>query len=112
MRLIMQIFYQLLYHNLAWTYDLVSAMVSIGRWKDWIHAAMPHLHGERILELGFGPGHLQVALARQGTQPFGLDESSQMARQAYRRLNREHLPAALMQGYAQHLPFPTIHSIA
>ena len=24
-----------LYHSMAWSYDLVAATVSLGRWKDW-----------------------------------------------------------------------------
>ncbi len=66
--------------------------------------AMPYLSG-RVLEIGFGPGHLQVALNEAGMQAFGLDESRQMGRQARRRLRRGKYPQHLINGYAQSLPF-------
>jgi ubiquinone/menaquinone biosynthesis C-methylase UbiE len=97
-------FYHLLYHQFAWTYDLVAWLVSLGRWNDWARAALPHLEG-RVLELGFGPGHLQAALAGGGLVSFGLDESRQMTRQAARRLRRRGRPARLARGRAQTLPY-------
>lgn len=94
----------LLYHQLAWTYDLVAAVVSLGRWRDWVLTALPHLEG-RVLELGFGPGHLQMALHQKGAQAFGLDESRQMVRQAANRLTKAGCPQRLCRGQAQSLPF-------
>jgi len=83
----------------------VAAIVSLGRWQDWLMQAMPYLSG-RVLEIGFGPGHLQVALNEAGMQAFGLDESRQMGRQARRRLCRGKYPQRLIDGYAHNLPFP------
>ena len=73
-------FFFVLYHQFAWTYDLVAATVSLGRWKDWVRSALPYLSG-RVLEIGFGPGYLQLSLFELGIPAFGLDESRQMARQ-------------------------------
>jgi SAM-dependent methyltransferase len=100
---ILRTVYYLLYHQFAWTYDLVAAVVSLGLWQDWVKTALPFIHG-RVLEIGFGPGHLQVALNENGTSVFGLDESSQMAKQASRRLRRRNLPVRLMSGYAHNIP--------
>jgi ubiquinone/menaquinone biosynthesis C-methylase UbiE len=99
-------FFHLLYHEFAWTYDLVAATVSLGRWKTWVLTALPYLSG-RVLEIGFGPGHLQLSMSARGMQPFGLDESLQMGRQASRGLRRKGFPANLSRGVAQNLPFPT-----
>ena len=77
-------FFHLLYHQFAWTYDWVAAIVSLGRWKDWISATLPYLDGPLVLEIGHGPGHLQVALQAKGIQAVGLDASAQMGRQADR----------------------------
>ena len=96
--------YHLLYHQFAWTYDFVAALVSAGRWKDWVRTALPYLQG-RVLEIGFGPGHLQLAMHERGLRSFGLDESRQMARQAGRRLRRAGLRPHLARGRAQTLPF-------
>ena len=107
MRLISSLFrlaFHLLYHQFAWAYDLVAALVSLGRWNDWVLAALPHLDG-RVLELGYGPGHLQVSLHQKGAMPFGLDESRAMARQASRCLRKSGLNSRLSRGYAQDLPF-------
>jgi ubiquinone/menaquinone biosynthesis C-methylase UbiE len=105
MRKFMRFFFHHFYHALAWTYDFVAAVVSIGRWKDWGRAALPHLRGKRVLEIGFGPGHLLVEMNRSGFQTAGLDESPQMIRQAKRNLSWNNLPVALSRGYAQFLPF-------
>jgi ubiquinone/menaquinone biosynthesis C-methylase UbiE len=107
MRLIlsfMRFVYYFLYHPFAWMYDFVAAAVSLGRWNDWVACALPHLNG-RMLELGYGPGHLQLSLHEKGLPAFGLDESRQMARQASRRLRKKGLEPRLTRGNAKVLPF-------
>lgn len=105
MRRFMHFFFYHFYHALAWMYDAVAATVSLGRWKDWGRTALAFVQGERVLELGFGPGHLQVEIYRAGRQAFGLDESRQMTRQARHHLMRHGAPLRLVRGYTQHLPF-------
>ena len=107
------LFFRLLYHPLAWSYDAVAAIVSIGRWRRWVLQAGRYASGPRILELGFGPGHLQTDLHRQGFQVFGLDESAQMARQARGRLKHYGLSYRLARGLAQRLPYASecFHSV-
>jgi ubiquinone/menaquinone biosynthesis C-methylase UbiE len=104
MRSILRTTYSLLYHSFAWSYDAVAAFVSLGHWRQWIRCSLPYLSG-RVLEIGYGPGHLQVDLSARGLPVFGLDESPQMARQAQRQLLKNVLPPALTRGYAQHMPF-------
>jgi ubiquinone/menaquinone biosynthesis C-methylase UbiE len=99
-----RLFFHLLYHPFAWTYDLVAATVSLGRWRGWVMSALPYLDG-RVLEIGFGPGHLQQAMEVRGLTAFGLDESRQMGHLARQGLRRKGLPVRLARGYAQHLPF-------
>jgi ubiquinone/menaquinone biosynthesis C-methylase UbiE len=116
----MRLFFRLLYHELAWTYDLVAWLVSFGQWKAWGRAAIPRLHGKRILELAHGPGHLLVAMNRAGLAPVGLDLSPQMGQLAQVRLrggismpplpyNRDAGPLrampALVRARAQAMPF-------
>src|SRR5207237_1096722 len=64
-----------------------------------------YLDGPRVLEIGHGPGHLQLAMRQKGLLAFGLDESRQMGRMAFSRLARAGLPATLARGHAQYLPF-------
>jgi ubiquinone/menaquinone biosynthesis C-methylase UbiE len=105
MRRLLGLFFRLLYHQFAWTYNFVAAGVSLGRWQGWVLQARPFLRG-RVLEIGFGPGHLQKALNEEALEAFGLDESRQMCRQARGRLRRSGYPVQLTRGYAQCLPFP------
>jgi ubiquinone/menaquinone biosynthesis C-methylase UbiE len=102
---LLSLFFRLLYHQFAWTYDLVAWLVSLGRWQEWVHSIMPHMDG-RVLEIGFGPGHLQLSLHEHNLPVFGLDESRQMAVMSRRRLRRHGFSANLSRGYAQNLPYP------
>jgi ubiquinone/menaquinone biosynthesis C-methylase UbiE len=92
------------YREFAWTYDVVAWLVSDGLWRRWALAALPELQG-RILELGFGPGHMQLALSGRHTVA-GLDASPQMAAMAAQRLRRYGASPRLALGLAQALPFP------
>lgn len=105
LRAALRFFFYHLYHGLSWAYDLVAWTVSLGGWRDWGRAALPHLAGTRVLELGFGPGHLQRALTEAGFQAIGLDESRQMCRRAAALLRQNGFPPALARGYAQTIPF-------
>lgn len=98
-------FFYLLYQPFAWTYDTVAWAVSLGRWRQWIAATLPELHGPRILELGHGPGHLQVAMRSKQLIPFGVDLSSQMGVIAARRLRHASQLALLVRASGTQLPF-------
>jgi len=85
----------------------VAAFVSLGHWNNWTREIIPFFHGTNFLELGFGPGHLQVEIIQRGLHVYGLDESPQMVRQASRLIRYNHLSATLVRGLAQQLPFQT-----
>ena len=119
MKTLLRFFFRLLYHEFAFTYDLVAATVSLGRWKDWVLSVLPFVQGMRILEIGHGPGHLQRALLERNLLAVGIDASSQMGRLAKRNLrhfvqsnaDRSESPLAytqinLTRGISQSLPFP------
>jgi len=62
--------------------------------------------GGRVVELGFGPGHLQLEMQRRGINCIGIDESAQMCKIAHRRLTRV-IPGkdlTLLRGLAEQLP--------
>ncbi len=102
----LRLFFRYFYHELAWTYDPVASLVSLGRWDIWVQAAISFVKGIDVLELGFGPGHLQAKLVGAGFRTTGIDESSQMVRRASSRLKT--LGGAepqLVRGLAQDLPF-------
>jgi ubiquinone/menaquinone biosynthesis C-methylase UbiE len=118
---LLRIFFRLLYHQFAFTYDLVAATVSLGRWKEWILCVLPFIEGHRILEIGHGPGHLQRALQDQSLDTFGLDASPQMGQLARQNLKRfirsktaestndkaSYAQINLTRGLSQNLPFPS-----
>jgi ubiquinone/menaquinone biosynthesis C-methylase UbiE len=99
------VFFRYLYHELAWAYDWVAAIVSLGRWATWIETSLPFLNGAKILELGHGPGHLIVKLTQSDRQIFGIDLSPRMSALAFARLKRSSLTANLSTAKSQRLPF-------
>jgi SAM-dependent methyltransferase len=103
----MRLFFELLYHEFAWSYDLVAWTVSLGRWRSWVLSTLPYLTGPTVLEIGHGPGHLQAALQNRGIMAIGLDESRQMGRLAIRNLYHSGLVPILVNAYAQSSPFTT-----
>ena len=121
MKTLLRFFFKLLYHQFAFVYDLVAATVSLGRWKDWVMSILPFVEGQRVLEIGFGPGHLQRSLLNRGLFTVGIDESTPMARLAKRNLRKisfaansqnsldsnltDYTQHNLTRGLAQHLPF-------
>jgi len=98
----MRVFFNLLYHPFAFTYDLVAATVSFGKWKDWVYNIIPFIEGTRILELGHGPGHLQRILLNRGLFAVAIDESAQMGTLAKHRLGSSQ---KLTHALAQKIPF-------
>lgn len=98
----MRVFFNLLYHPLAFTYDLVAATVSFGHWKDWVYSILPFIEGDLVLELGHGPGHLQRTLLDHGLAAVAIDESAPMGTLAKRRLRNSH---KLARALAQKIPF-------
>ncbi len=107
--------FRLLYNELAWTYDAVSEVVSLGQWGDWQRVALRHLGappGAPVLELAHGTGRLACALRWHGYRLVALDRSPAMGRIARRRLLRWGWRPALVRAEAQALPFGAGHFAA
>lgn len=97
--------FRLLYNELAWTYDVVSWLVSLGAWREWQRAALPFVTGKRVLEVGHGPGHMLLELKASGYQAVGLDLSPYMGRLARRWAQQAETAVSLVRGEVQALPF-------
>lgn len=100
--------FRLLYNEMAFTYDTVSAVVSLGAWRCWQQAAMrylPHADAGYVLEIAHGTGNLQLDLHRAGYDSFGYDLSPYMGRIAAAKMRRHQAEPRLTRGMAQQLPF-------
>lgn len=108
MKIFLRIFFDLLYHPFAWTYDVVSWVVSGGRWNNWVRSVMHLIDGENILELGCGTGTLQTGLLSVGHHTIAIDESRQMLRIVARRLatNFPSYKPRLVRARAESIPLP------
>ena len=105
-RRLVEIGFRLLYNEMAWSYDTVSWLVSLGQWRRWQLAALPYLPAAGpLLEVAHGPGHLLLALSEQGRVVHGCDLSAAMGRQAARRLRRANRPVRLTRSAVQALPY-------
>lgn len=99
-------FFRLLYNELAWAYDLIACVVSLGQWTAWVRTTIPYLYRGRVLELAHGPGHLLRAMAeKDGLVPVGLDLSPYMGRLAKGRLRKAGFAVPLVRARAEALPF-------
>ncbi len=100
--------FRLLYNELAFTYDLVSRVVSLGQWRCWQRASLKYLNigpDEYVLELAHGTGNLQVDLHQAGIRSIGLDFSPYMGRIAQRKITQHKFDISLIQATALQLPF-------
>lgn len=100
--------FRLLYNELAFTYDTVSSIVSLGAWRCWQRTVLKHLEvepGASILELAHGTGNLQLDLHALGYRTFGYDLSPYMGRIAQGKLKQSRFPVRLTRGRAQQLPY-------
>ncbi len=66
------------------------------------------LEGGLVIELGYGPGHLQLEMSKRGIHCVGIDESRQMGKIARARFKKSTYPESnyrLVRGQAENLPF-------
>jgi len=101
--------FRLLYHEMAWSYEAVAWVVSLGLWRQWREAAIDYLPPQgRVLEIGAGSGVLAIQIARHGRDVIALDRSPHMLRNATARLRRSARgprPVRLLRAHAGNLPF-------
>src|SRR5690606_11074036 len=91
-----------LYHEFAWGYEWVAALVSLGRWGEWRRVALAEVRGQREVELGFGTGALLVEGGRR--ELIGVEPSWEMQRVAGRRLAAYGVTAPRVVGRGEALP--------
>jgi ubiquinone/menaquinone biosynthesis C-methylase UbiE len=100
----------LLYNQFSWSYDFVSNIVSAGLWKKWVLSVLPFISGGKILEIGIGPGHLQIALYHEVNKVvYGFDLSSSMCQMAKRNIVKCNYVPKIVNGTTSHLPYPNAY---
>ncbi len=100
--------FRLLYNEMAFTYDSVSWVVSLGAWRCWQRMSLKYLDledGGLVLELAHGTGNLLLDLHTSGYRTVGYDLSAYMGRIARNKLMKRGAPVNLVRGRAQQLPF-------
>ncbi len=60
--------------------------------------------GARVLDVGCGPGHLALLLARRGCRVTGVDRARRLVRMAHGRAACEGLPVTFLRASADQLP--------
>lgn len=95
----------------AFRYDLVQRLWwrRGRRWREDLLDQLDLQPGQRVLDVGSGPGQLALALADRvapGGSVDGVDGAEEMVSRARRNLRRARRPVTFTTGRAQHLPFP------
>lgn len=104
-RIALRFAFRLLYHELAWTYDWVSRVVSLGQWRAWQRAGLRRLGAGPVLELAHGTGDTLLDLQELGLSPVGVEASAAMGRLAQRKLRRHGAVVPPVRARGQALPF-------
>jgi ubiquinone/menaquinone biosynthesis C-methylase UbiE len=90
------------YSRTARLYDM--AVKALPVWKTWLGRALPHIAGRRVLEISFGTGYLMTRYAGKH-ETHGIDINGRMVAVAAQNLRNKGLPARLVQGSVEGLPY-------
>lgn len=97
-------FNNVVYDRLAPLYNAMD-WLTFGLWWRLVSRALDYVPpGQRVLEVGFGPGRLHVELARRAALTAGVDLAWGMCRFTRRRLGRAGLTGRVVQGSVHDLP--------
>jgi ubiquinone/menaquinone biosynthesis C-methylase UbiE len=94
--------FSIYYTLIAGFYDL--CVKALPFWRKWLRSTLPHIKGNRILELSFGTGYLLTKLAGK-YETYGLDLNDKMITVAQKTLNKNNLSAKLFKGNVESMPF-------
>ncbi len=92
------------YNWMAKGYDAFMTIFPL--WKKWIKMVIPHIHGEKILEVSFGSGYLMTQYASDKYEIYGIDYNEKMLEITTIKMKKINIKAQLFQGNVEKLPFP------
>lgn len=90
------------YSQFAKIYDLAVKWIPL--WRNWISHALPHLRGQRILEISYGTGYLLTQYADR-FETYGIDYNWELACTAKHNLQKTGIYALIQQANIEHLPY-------
>ena len=100
-------FNRILYDRLPGLYNAMD-WLTFGAWWSLVRRALDYVPtGGRVLEVGFGPGRLQVELAKRSDLAFGIDLAGGMCRFTHDRLAAQGLIPNITRGSVFTLPYST-----
>ena len=91
------------YNWMARGYD--AFMFLFPFWKKWIKKVIPHIEGQKILEVSFGNGYLMTQYAKDGYEVHGIDYNEKMLDIAAGKLKAKYIQAKLSKANVEKLPF-------
>jgi ubiquinone/menaquinone biosynthesis C-methylase UbiE len=92
------------YNWMAKRYDAFMTIFPL--WKKWIKKIIPHIKGDKILEVSFGSGYLMTQYASDKHEIYGIDYNERMLEIATNKMKKININAQLSQGNVEKLPFP------
>nr|MBN1228261.1 class I SAM-dependent methyltransferase [Anaerolineae bacterium] len=102
----LQLFNRILYPLMPGVYNAMDAL-TLGAWWRLVSQALDYVPPDKkVLEIGFGPGRLHVALAHRARFCSGLDMARGMCTFTRRRLARKQAKSLIVQGNVFKLPYP------
>lgn len=92
------------YNWMAKGYDAFMTVFPL--WKKWIKKVIPHIHGNKILEVSFGSGYLMTKYASQKYEIYGIDYNEKMLEITQNKMNKLKINTHLSKGNIENLPYP------
>jgi ubiquinone/menaquinone biosynthesis C-methylase UbiE len=92
------------YNWMAKGYNIFMTIFPL--WKKWIKEIIPHIKGDKILEVSFGNGYLMTQYASDKHEIYGIDYNEKMLEITTNKMKKINIKAQLSQGNVEKLPFP------
>lgn len=92
------------YNWMARGYD--AYMIIFPLWKKWIKKVIPHIQGNKILEVSFGSGYLMTQYAKDDYDIYGIDYNEKMLAITAKKILSKKINAKLSRANVERLPFP------
>lgn len=92
------------YNWMAKGYDAFMTIFPL--WKKWIKKVIPHIQGNKILEVSFGSGYLMKQYALEAYEMYGIDYNERMLEITQKKMDGIKIKAHLTKGNVENLPYP------